>query len=79
MTGFVFEAFDNVRNMKVAIKRTNKAGNVVSREYEVMTLLRGEPNVIQLVDFFYSIDQKQRLIQNIVMEFCEGSLEDQLR
>lgn len=76
MAGFVFEAFDNVRNMKVAIKRTNKAGNVVSREYEVMTLLRGEPNVIQLVDFFYSIDQKQRLIQNIVMEFCEGSLED---
>ena len=46
MAGFVFEAFDNVRNMKVAIKRTNKAGNVVSREYEVMTLLRGEPNVI---------------------------------
>lgn len=52
---------------------------MVSREYEVMTLLRGAPNIIQLVDFFYSLDQKQRLIQNIVMEFCEGSLEDQLR
>ena len=44
-----------------------------------MTLLRGSPNVIQLVDFFYSLDQKQRLIQNIVMEYCESSLEDQLR
>ncbi len=48
--------------MKVAIKRTQKAGNVVSREYEVMTLLKDAPNVIQLVEFFYSLDQKQRLI-----------------
>ena len=79
MLGFVFKAYDRNRNETVAIKRTQKAGNVVSREYEVMTLLRGSPNVIQLVDFFYSLDQKQRLIQNIVMEYCESSLEDQLR
>ena len=65
--------------MKVAVKRTQKAGNVVSREYEVMSLLKGETNVVQLVEFFYSLDQKQRLIQNIVMEYCESSLEDQLR
>ena len=42
--------------MKVAIKRTVKAGNIVSREYEVLTLLKGTPNVVQLVDFFYSMD-----------------------
>lgn len=42
--------------MKVAIKRTQKAGNVISREYEVMALLKGAPNVVQLVDFFYSLD-----------------------
>ena len=77
--GFVFEAFDKNRNIKVAVKRTQKAGNIVSREYEVMTLLKGAPNVVQLIEFFYSLDKKQRLIQNIVMEFCEGSLEDQLR
>ena len=77
--GFVFEAFDLNRNMKVAVKRTQKAGNIVSREYEVMSLLKGDPNVVQLVEFFYSLDQKQRLIQNIVMEYCESSLEDQLR
>ena len=65
--------------MKVAVKRTQKAGNVVSREYEVMSLLKGESNIVQLVEFFYSLDQKQRLIQNIVMEYCESSLEDQLR
>ena len=44
-----------------------------------MTLLKGAPNIVQLVEFFYSLDQKQRLIQNIVMEYCEGSLEDELR
>ena len=77
--GFVFEAFDLNRDMKVAVKRTQKAGNIVSREYEVMSLLKGESNVVQLVEFFYSLDQKQRLIQNIVMEYCESSLEDQLR
>ena len=63
----------------MAVKRTQKAGNIVSREYEVMSLLKDAPNVVQMVDFFYSLDEKERLIQNIVMEYCEGSLEDQLR
>ena len=48
---------------------------MVSREYEVMTLLKGAPNVVQLVEFFYSVDSRRRIIQNIVMEFCEDSLE----
>jgi serine/threonine protein kinase len=52
---------------------------VVSREFEVLSLLKGSPNVIQLVDFFYSLDKSQRLIQNTVMEFCDCSLEDKLR
>jgi hypothetical protein len=30
-------------------------------------------------DFFYSVDHKQRIIQNIVLEFCEVSLEDKLK
>jgi len=55
--GFVFEAFDENRDVKVAVKRTQKAGNIVSREYEVMTLLKGAPNVVQLLEFFYSLDQ----------------------
>ena len=45
-SGFVFEAYDQNRDMRVAIKRTQKAGNVVSREYEVMALLKGAPNVV---------------------------------
>ena len=60
----------------MAVKRTQKAGNIVSREYEVMSLLKGAPNVVQMLDFFYVLDQRQRIIQNIVMEYCAGSLED---
>ena len=52
---------------------------MVSREYEVLTLLKGAPNVIQMHEFFYSMDHKQRIIQNIVMEFCDKSLEDVLK
>ena len=46
LSGFVFEAFDQNRDIKVAVKRTQKAGNIVSREYEVMTLLKGASNVV---------------------------------
>jgi len=60
--GYVFEAFDNNRGCKVALKRTQKAGNVISREFEILDMLRGKPNVVQLLDFFYSIDDKQRVI-----------------
>ena len=56
-----------------------KVGNVISREYEILSLMRGCPNVVQILDFFYSVDQKQRIIQNTVMEFCECSLEDKLK
>ena len=63
----------------VAIKRSQKVGNKVSREFEVLSELRGKPNVIQLVDFFYSLDTKERLIQNSVFEFCDKNLEDILK
>ena len=54
--GYVFEAIDLNRDIKVALKRTQKAGNIVSREYEVLSLMKGAPNVVQLLDFFYSVD-----------------------
>jgi serine/threonine protein kinase len=41
-------------------------------------MLRGKDNVVQLLDFFYSIDDKQRIIQNTVLEFCDMSLEQVL-
>jgi len=63
----------------VALKRTQKAGNIISREYEILDMLRGKENVVQLLDFFYTIDDKQRIIQNTVLEYCDMSLEDVLK
>jgi serine/threonine protein kinase len=51
-------------------------GNKVSREFEVLSKLRGKPNLIQLVDLFNSLDSKERLIQNYVFQFCDKNLED---
>lgn len=44
--GYVFEAYDNTNKCKVALKRTQKAGNIVSREYEVLSKMKGKPNVV---------------------------------
>ena len=56
--GYVFEAFDNNRKCKVALKRTQKAGNIISREFEILDMLKGKDNIVQLLDFFYSVDEK---------------------
>lgn len=61
-TGYVFEAIDGNRKCKVALKRTQKAGNIISREFEILDMLRGKDNVVQLFDFFYSLDSKEQLI-----------------
>ena len=76
--GVVLEALDTKNNRKVAIKRTLKMGQRVSREYEVLKRLQGCPNVVQLLDFFYSYDQLKRLVQNTVMEYCDFSLEQKI-
>jgi serine/threonine protein kinase len=73
--GYVFEAYCKNTNQLVAVKRTQKVGSFVSREYEILKEMLGCPNVIQMLDFYYSKDTKQRLIQNTVLEFCESSLE----
>jgi glycogen synthase kinase 3 beta len=61
------------------LKRTQKAGNIISREFEILDMLRGKQNVVQLLDFFYSIDIQQRIIQNTVLEFCDMNLEDVMK
>ena len=63
----------------MALKRTQKAGNIISREFEILDMLRGKENVVQLLDFFYSLDDKQRIIQNTVLEYCDMSLEDVIK
>ena len=52
--GYVFEAYDRTHKKTVAVKRTTKAGDYVSREFEVLSRLKECPNVIQLLDIYYS-------------------------
>lgn len=70
---------DNNRGCRVALKRTQKADNIISREFEIFDMLRGKENVVQLLEFFYSLDENKRLIQNTVLEYCDKSLEDVLQ
>ncbi len=44
--GYVFEAIDKHTGNKVALKRTTKIGDRVSREYEILNTLKGEPNIV---------------------------------
>ncbi len=44
--GFVFESYDVNRKCKVAVKRTQKMGNIISREYLLLDMLKGKENVI---------------------------------
>lgn len=40
--GYVYEIIDKNRNCKAALKRTQKAGDVVSREFEMLNMLIGK-------------------------------------
>lgn len=52
--GFVFEAYDKESRQTVAVKRTQKAGEFVSREYEVLNKLKNCNNVVKMLDIYYS-------------------------
>ncbi len=58
------------------MKRTTKAGEYVSREYEVLDRLRGCNNVIQLLDIYYSKNDEGKTAQNLIFEFCRTNLEE---
>jgi serine/threonine protein kinase len=72
----VFEAFDRTHKKTVAVKRTTKAGEYVSREYEVLNRLRECPNVIKLLDIYYSKNDDGKTAQNLIFEFCNTNLEE---
>ncbi len=68
--GYVFEAIDPHTGESVAIKRTSKSGEFVSREFEVLDRLRGCENVVQLLNIYYSKNDEGKVVQNLVFEFC---------
>lgn len=79
--GFVFEAVAIYKNnLRVAWKRMHKNSNRVSRELQMLELVRGTKHCVQLLDFFYTRtrDKPDEVIQNFVMEFCQDNLESLL-
>jgi len=77
-SGYVFEAFDHDRNCKVALKRTTKAGEYVSREYEVLEMLKDCKNCVKVLDIFYTKTDEGKMAQNLVFEHCNTNLENMI-
>lgn len=61
---------------RIAIKRTSKSGEFVSREFEVLDRLKGCDHVVQMLNIFYSKNQEGKIVQNLVFEFCDTNLEE---
>ena len=73
--GYVFEAYDLEKDRKLAIKRVRKAERKVSREYQILQMIKGNKRCVELLDIFYTIGDDEKLTQNFVFEFVPNSLE----
>ena len=73
--GYVLEAYDRKNDKHVAIKRSYKITDKLSREIEISYELKNCPNVVKILNAFYSISEDKKLIQNIVFEYINKNLE----
>jgi len=73
--GYVFEAYDLTNDRKVAVKRVRKAERKVSREYQILSEIKGNKRCIELLDLFYTNGEDGKLTQNFIFEFMPDSLE----
>ncbi|KAL0241135.1 hypothetical protein GEMRC1_006370 [Eukaryota sp. GEM-RC1] len=82
--GVVYQGSDQ-QNALVAIKRTPKNGDQISREVSVLRSVR-HPFIIHIRDFFYSSnddgkedsEQVRRIFQNLVMDYIPSNLDELL-
>lgn len=72
----MFEALDKQTNQIVAVKRTSKSGEFVSREFEVLEKLKGCEHVVQLLNIYYSKTKEGKVVQNLIFEYCKTNLEE---
>lgn len=49
MLGYVFEAYDHNRKQKVALKRIEKVGNLLSREYEILFEVKECDHIVKIL------------------------------
>lgn len=47
--GFVFEAFDHTNQRRVALKRIEKLGNQLSREFEILLEVKDSDHVVKIL------------------------------
>ena len=73
--GYVIEAYDRKKDIRVAIKRTHKVGTKLSREYEILSEIKDCPYVVKLLEVFFTTNEDKKVIQNLVFEFLPKSLE----
>lgn len=73
--GYVIEAYDKIHDARVAIKRTHKVGNKLSREYQILSELKDCDYIVKLLDTFYTVNDDGKVIQNLVFEYVTRSLE----
>lgn len=76
--GHVFKAIDQNTKEEVAVKRIVKNGTKISREYVMYKMLEKSRHVLRLKDFFYTVNFKGSIIQNMVFELAEEDLEKTL-
>lgn len=77
MTGKVYRATDINRAQRIALKRVQKFSTKMSREVEILYALRNEPHCVQMLDFFFSFEDRA-MIMNIAFEYIPMTLEDML-
>jgi serine/threonine protein kinase len=71
--GYVIEAYDKKNDQRVAIKRTHKVGNKLSREYQVLAELRDCEHIVKMLDTFYTLNDDGKIIQNVVFEYVPSN------
>lgn len=47
--GFVFEAYDNTNQRKVALKRIEKLGTQLSREFEILLEVKDSDHIVKIL------------------------------
>lgn len=77
--GYVFEGYDNDRKQKVALKRVEKVGQQMSREYDVLLEVKDCDQIVKILDIYYTRTDTNKLIQNIVFEYMEDNLESRIQ
>ena len=77
--GFVIEAYDESHNCLVALKRTHKVGPIFNREYEILSKIKDCEYCVRLLDLFYTINDKNKIGQNLIFEFVPSNLDKYMK